>query len=39
MFVSDECAYANNYDQDEEAEQFPETGRLFHMILDMIITF
>ncbi len=38
MSVSDECAYANNYDQDEEAEQFPETGRLFHMIPHMSAT-
>ncbi len=37
--VSDECAYANNYDQDEEAEQFPETGRLFDMISHIIRTY
>ncbi len=39
MSVSDECAYANNFDQDEEAEHFPETGRLFYLIPHMNVTY
>ncbi len=39
MSVSDESAYANNFDQDEEAEHFPGTCRLFHMIPHMIVTY
>ncbi len=39
MSVSEENAYANNYDQDEETEPIPETGRLFHMIPHMIVTY
>ncbi len=39
MSFSDECAYANNFDQDEEAEHFPETGRLFYLIPHMNVTY